>query len=213
MKNLILIAPPGGGKGTLSKQLVEKYGYIHISTGDLFREMAQRGDEFGNKIKEIMASGNLIDDKTVFEVLEKKLETVNSHYIIDGVPRNLEQAKEFDNILKKLNKDEGIVVEMQIDRELLKERITGRFSCSSCGQVYNIYNPEFAPKKEGICDKCGGSLTQRKDDNMEIFTVRYDTYLKNTQPLLDFYKEKGNLYSVDSSESAIAFEKVKELIK
>lgn len=213
MRNLILIAPPGGGKGTLSKQLVKEYGYVHISTGDLLREMAAIEDDFGMKLKEIMASGVLVEKEIVYEALEKKLNSIgDSAFILDGFPRNLEQANDYIKIANKLNKEEGIVVLLQIEKDDLEKRITGRFSCDSCGQIYNIYNPEFAPKVEGVCDKCNGKLSQRKDDNIESFAIRYQTYLDNTMPLIDFYKEKNILYEVDSTESSKAYETVKELI-
>lgn len=213
MRNLILIAPPGGGKGTLSKELVKEYGYIHISTGDLFREMSSKDDEFGRKLKEILASGVLVEDKIVFDALEKKLASIgNKPFILDGFPRKIEQAEEYIKIAEKLNIEHGIVVLLNVDKKVLEERITGRFSCSACGQLYNIFNPEFAPKTEGVCDKCGEALTQRKDDNVESFAIRYQTYLDTTLPLIDFYKEKNILYEVDSTESKLALESVKELI-
>lgn len=213
MKNLILIAPPGGGKGTLSKQLVKEYGYVHISTGDLLREMADKDDDFGRNLKEIFKSGGLVDSNTVYEALEKKLKSIGkAHYILDGFPRKVEQAEEYTKIAASLGNDEGIVVVLNIDKDDLEKRITGRYNCDSCGELYNIYNPDFAPKKEGVCDKCGGTLSQRKDDNIESFAIRYQTYLDNTLPLIDFYKGKNILYEVDSTESSKALEAVKELI-
>ena len=205
MKNLILIAPPGAGKGTLSKDLLSKYDYVHISTGDLLREQVAKGDELGQEIAKVQASGGLVSNEIVYKALENKLKDpkCDNGYILDGFPRNLEQAKEYDNILKRSKRNLGIVLLLDIPKEDLIERITGRFTCSDCGEIHNIYNSELKPKKEGICNKCGGELTQRKDDNLESFEVRYQTYLESTAPLIDYYKEKGVLYVVDSSKGHI----------
>ncbi len=205
MKNLILIAAPGAGKGTLSKDLLEKYDYVHISTGDLLREQVAKGDELGKKINEMQMAGQLVTNEIVYEALEQKLSDpkCDNGYILDGFPRNLEQAREYDEILKRSKRDLGIVLLLDIPKEELIERITGRFTCKDCGEIHNIYSEELKPKKEGICNKCGGVLTQRKDDNLEAFEKRYQTYLESTQPLIEFYKEKGVLYTIDSSKGHI----------
>lgn len=202
MKNLILIAPPGAGKGTLSKDLLSKYPYVHISTGDLLREQVAKGDELGMEIKKVQESGGLVSNEIVYKALENKLNDpkCDNGYILDGFPRNLEQAREYDEILKRSNKDLGIVILLDIPKEELIERITGRFTCSECGEIHNIYSEDLKPKKDGICNKCGGKLTQRSDDNLESFEKRYSTYLDSTAPLIDFYKEKGVLYTIDSSK-------------
>ena len=202
MRNLILIAAPGAGKGTLSKDLLEKYEYVHISTGDLLREQVKLGGKLGKEIAKIQEAGGLVSNEIVYEALEKKLsdKACDNGYILDGFPRNLEQAKEYDNILKKTERDLGVVIVLDIPKEELIERITGRFTCSECGEIHNIYNDELKPKKEGICNKCGGKLTQRKDDNRESFEARYKTYLESTAPLIDYYKEKGVLNVIDSSK-------------
>ena len=205
MKNLILIAAPGAGKVTLSKDLLEKYDYVHISTGDLLREQVAKGDELGKKINEMQMAGQLVTNEIVYEALEQKLSDpkCDNGYILDGFPRNLEQAREYDEILKRSKRDLGIVLLLDIPKEELIERITGRFTCKDCGEIHNIYSEELKPKKEGICNKCGGVLTQRKDDNLEAFEKRYQTYLESTQPLIEFYKEKGVLYTIDSSKGHI----------
>ena len=202
MKNLILIAAPGAGKGTLSNDLLAKYDYVHISTGDLLREQVAKGDELGKKIQEYQVAGKLVPSEIVYEALEKKLNdpACENGYILDGFPRNLEQAKEYDKILERLKRDLGIVIVLDIPKEDLIKRITGRFTCKDCGEIHNIYSEELKPVKEGICNKCGGELTQRKDDNLESFEVRYQTYLESTEPLIDYYKEKGVLHVIDSSK-------------
>ncbi len=202
MKNLILIAAPGAGKGTLSNDLLEKYDYVHISTGDLLREQVAKGDELGQKIQEYQVAGKLVPSEIVYEALEKKLSdpACDNGYILDGFPRNLEQAKEYDNILEKSGRDLGVVISLEIPKEDLIKRITGRFTCKDCGEIHNIYSEDLKPVKEGVCNKCGGELTQRKDDNLESFEVRYQTYLESTAPLIDYYKEKGVLHVIDSSK-------------
>ena len=187
MKNLILIAAPGAGKGTLSKDLLSKYDYVHISTGDLLREQVAKGDELGQEIAKIQEAGGLVSNDIVYKALENKLKDpkCDNGYILDGFPRNIEQAHEYDNILKRTKRDLGIVILLDIPKEELIERITGRFTCKDCGEIHNIYNEELKPIKEGICNKCGGELTQRKDDNLESLTVRLQEYHKNTQPVIE----------------------------
>ena len=166
MKNLILLAVQGAGKGTLAKALKEKYGYEHISTGDLLRERALVGDELGMKIKNLIDNGIFVSNDIIFEAIEYKIsqpECANG-YILDGFPRNVEQAVEYDKILEKSGRELGLVIVLDIPKEMLIARITGRFMCKDCGAIYNIYSEEMSPEKEGVCDKCSGELYQRKDD-------------------------------------------------
>ena len=216
MKNLILIAAPGAGKGTLSKDLLEKYNYVHISTGDLLREQVAKGDELGKKINEMQTAGKLVTPEIVYSVLENKLNdpACDNGYILDGFPRNLEQAKEYDKILEKSGRDLGMVILIDIPKEMLVKRITGRYMCKDCGAIYNIYSEEMAPKEPGICNKCNGELYQRKDDNIESLEVRYQTYLDSTTPLIEFYKNRGVLQVVDGSKGReYTLEQVEKLIK
>ncbi|MDD6480487.1 MAG: adenylate kinase [Clostridium sp.] len=216
MKNLVLIAAPGAGKGTLSKDLLEKYNYVHISTGDLLREQVAKGDELGKKINEMQTAGKLVTPEIVYSVLENKLNdpACDNGYILDGFPRNLEQAKEYDKILEKSGRDLGMVILIDIPKEMLVKRITGRYMCKDCGAIYNIYSEEMAPKKPGICNKCNGELYQRKDDNIESLEVRYQTYLDSTTPLIEFYKNRGVLQVVDGSKGReYTLEQVEKLIK
>ena len=216
MKNLILIAAPGAGKGTLSKDLLEKYNYVHISTGDLLREQVAKGDELGKKINEMQTAGKLVTPEIVYSVLENKLNdpACDNGYILDGFPRTVEQAKEYDKILEKSGRDLGMVILIDIPKEMLVKRITGRYMCKDCGAIYNIYSEEMAPKKPGICNKCNGELYQRKDDNIESLEVRYQTYLDSTTPLIEFYKNRGVLQVVDGSKGReYTLEQVEKLIK
>lgn len=200
MKNIILIAAPAAGKGTLSSLLVEKYNYAHISTGDLLRDASREESELGRKISNMLKNGELVTDEIVFELLRNRLnkeDTLNG-YILDGFPRTMEQAIKYDEILKELNKDLGLVVVLNTEYETLKKRIVGRVLCSSCGSIYNTLTGVNTPKIENICDKCGGDLYKRSDDNEESFKNRYETYIEKTKPLIDYYQEKGNLYFINS---------------
>ena len=214
MKNLVLLAVQGAGKGTLAKLLSEKYGYVHISMGDILRERAQVGDELGNSIKNMIDNGIFVPNETIFEAVEYKISSPEcaNGYILDGFPRSLEQAHGYDEILKKLNKDLGLVINMTIPEELLTQRIIGRRMCKDCGAIYNIYSEEMKPKEDGVCDKCGGELYQRDDDNPEAMKTRVETYFKVTAPIIDYYKEKGVLHEVDSTDSANTLAQVEELL-
>lgn len=212
MKNIILIAAPAAGKGTLSELLVEKYGYIHISTGDLLREASKEKSELGEKIATMLKNGELVSDEIVFELLENKLKVVDKPYILDGFPRTINQAYKYDELITKLNKSLGIVVVLNCDYDILKNRIVGRWLCKECGSIYNTLTGVNTPKEENICDKCGGELYKRSDDNEESFKTRYETYLEKTKPLIDFYQEKGNLYYVNSETKDIMLKEIEDLL-
>ena len=214
MRNLILLAVQGAGKGTLAKKLKEKYGYAHISTGDILRERASGGDELGNELKSMMDNGQLVPNDVIFEAVEYKItqpECANG-YILDGFPRNLEQAQGYTKILEKLNMDAGVAINMTIPEELLVQRIIGRRMCKDCGAIYNIYNDQLKPTTEGICNKCGGALYQRDDDNEEAMKTRIETYFNVTAPVIDYYREKGILYEVDSTDSEVTLKSVEDIL-
>lgn len=214
MKNIILIAAPAAGKGTLSELLVEKYNYAHISTGDLLRDASREETELGLKISNMLKNGELVTDEVVFELLENRLlknDTLNG-YILDGFPRTLNQAYKYDEMLTKLKKDLGIVVVLNTEYETLKKRIVGRVLCKDCGSVYNTLTGVNTPKVENICDKCGGSLYKRSDDNEESFKNRYETYLEKTEPLIEYYKEKGNLYFINSDNKENMLKEIEVLL-
>ncbi len=200
MKDIILIAPPAAGKGTQSAILEEKYGMNHISTGDLLREVAGNGTEFGNKIAALMNSGALVDDETMAQMLKDKIISFNNDksIIFDGFPRNIKQADILEELLTSLNRKLGYVIYLEIDKEEAKRRIVGRISCPKCGAIFNLYNPDIMPKVAGICDRCGGELIHRDDDNEETFNKRFDTYMEKTAPLIEYYENKKLLYRVNS---------------
>ena len=214
MKNIILIAAPAAGKGTLSEMLVEKYNYAHISTGDLLRDAARKGDELGNKISEILKKGELVTDEVVFQLLERRLndEDTKNGYILDGFPRTLSQAKEYDLMVQKMGIALGIVVVIDTPYETLKKRIVGRVLCKECGSVYNTLTGVNTPKIDGICDKCGGELYKRSDDNEESFENRYKTYEEKTAPIIDYYKEKGNLFFIKGESKEQMLESIEALL-
>ena len=215
MKNIIFIAPPAAGKGTLSKMITDEYSIAHISTGDLLREASSGNDETAKYIQEQMQSGGLVSDEIILDLLKKKIssEECNGGYILDGFPRNVEQAKAYDNILEELNKELGYVFLLDIDKEIAKARIVGRVSCPECGAVYNELSDEMKPQNDGICDKCGKELVRRSDDNAETFEKRFNTYYEKTQPLINYYQEKGALYTVSANDGTEkAYEQIKKIM-
>ncbi|MDD3453307.1 MAG: adenylate kinase [Bacilli bacterium] len=199
MKSIIFIAPPAAGKGTQSMYICEKYNLTHISTGDLLREEVKSGNEFGKQIQEIMESGSLVSDDIILKLLTNKLDEIKNGYVLDGFPRNVSQAKEYDKILENINQKLNYVIYLNLPKELAKKRITGRISCPNCGNVYNEEIEESKPLINNICDKCHTSLVKRKDDNEETFEKRYETYINETEPLVEYYKNQGNLFIIDST--------------
>ena len=214
MKNIILIAAPAAGKGTLSELLVKKYGYIHISTGDLLRDISKEESELGKKISLILQNGELVSDEIVFDILEKRLsmDDIKNGFILDGFPRNLEQAKKYDEIVKKLNIDLGIVIVLEADYKILKDRVVGRMLCKECGRVYNTITGVNPPKENNKCTKCGKELYKRSDDNEKSFKIRYENYIEKTKPLINFYQEKKNLFFVKSEIINETLKDVEEIL-
>ena len=198
MKNIIFIAPPAAGKGTHSKKLVDKFNYVHISTGDMLREVIQTGSELGLEVKSIIDQGKLVSDELIIKLINNKLADIKGKpFILDGFPRTLSQAKALDSIVN----DDYVVIYLDIDKETAIKRIEGRLTCS-CGASYNINEEAFRPQVEGICDKCGSKLVKRDDDNALAFAVRYDTFLENTKPLYEYYEKKNKLHVIDVNKDA-----------
>lgn len=191
MKCIILLASPGAGKGTASDYIEKKYGYKHISTGSLLRNEAL----INKDIKSLIDEGNFVSDETVMDVLKRNIN--NENIILDGMPRNLNQAKLLDSLLKEKNIDLERVIYINIDKEIAAKRIINRLTCSNCKRVYS---KDIIDSK--VCMICGGNLISREDDTKEVFEKRYDTYLKETKPLLDYYKDKlVTIYNNDTLES------------
>ena len=217
MKNIIFVAAPAAGKGTISAKVCTEYNIPHISTGDLLRNEIAASSKIGMEIKSAMARGEFVSDEVITKLLKKRLEAKDCKkgFILDGYPRNISQAKTYDNILKELNYDEGLVVFLDIDKSLAMKRALSRVVCSKCGLSYNLINKEYAPLKEGICDNCGSSLKTRSDDNEESFINRFDTFMKETYPLLEYYEKKGNLLKikVNNITTDDIFDEIKKVIK
>ena len=203
MKNIILIAPPAAGKGTQAELIVSKYNIPHISTGDLLREISKEDSEVGNYIRETISSGNLVKDEITYQLIENRIkqDDCKNGFIMDGFPRNLDQAIKYDEILKKLDYELGNVILIKIDKELLEKRITGRRICKECGSIYNINFDKQKPQIESICDNCGSNLYQRDDDNVSSFNTRYDLYQEKTKPVIDHYSSLSVLHEVDGNRS------------
>ena len=197
-KNIILMGPPGAGKGTLAKQLKSALDLVHISTGDMFRENIKAGTALGVLAKSYIDHGDLVPDEVTIEMLKARLSEKDCEkgFLLDGFPRTLPQAEALEKLAKEINRPIEVVVNLDCDNEELIRRISGRRVCKNCGAPYHIVTME--PKVEGVCDLCGGPLYQRADDNEEALKVRLDHYVKDTKPLLDFYKERGLLESFNS---------------
>jgi adenylate kinase len=210
MRNIILIAPPAAGKGTQSKLIEERYGIPHVSTGDLLREAAKKDEHIRNELK----LGHLINDDVTLSLLKEELKSdkYQNGYILDGFPRNLYQAYKYDEILKELNLDIGVIVVLELSYEEAKNRILGRLLCSNCGAIYNETEPTMIPKTNGICDKCGHDLYKRSDDNEETFKKRYQTYLEQTEPIIKYYETMHHVHYIESINIDSTFDKIKELI-
>lgn len=213
MKNIIFLAPPAAGKGTLSEMLVEKYGYGHISTGDLLREEVKAGTELGKEADSLMKAGKYVPDELIIKLIEKRVQMPDCEngYILDGFPRTKVQAEKYDELLKQLGKDLGVVIYIDIDKDMAIRRACSRMTCPKCGKIYNKYSKEMKPKVEWICDDCCVELTQRADDNEETFTKRFNEYIEKTMPLYDYYNEKGVLNTINAHESK--FDTFNEAIK
>jgi len=215
MKNIMFIAPPAAGKGTQAELLTEKYHIPHISTGNILRDIARQDSEVGQYVFETLASGKLVKDEITYKIIEDRLaqDDCKQGFVIDGFPRNVDQAIEYDNILKRLGYEIGKVISIEIDEKTLEKRVTGRRICEDCESIYNINEPDSAPQIESVCDNCGGRLYQRKDDNLEAFQTRYRMYIEKTVPIIDYYKNQNVLYEVDGTKSVEEiFEQIDKII-
>ena len=199
--NIILVGPPGAGKGTQAANLVKEYGCAHISTGDIFRKALKEQTKYGVIAKYFIQFGHLVpDDYTIAMVREylKQNEFPNG-FILDGFPRTIIQARELVSIAKEFKFKIDAVVNIDVDFEKLTTRLSGRRTCKECGTTYHIeFNP---PKVSGICDVCGSALYQREDESEEAVKVRLETYLKQTKPLIDYYTMKGEITNINGDQS------------
>lgn len=197
--NVLIMGPAGAGKGTMSDLILKEYDIPHISTGDMLRANVANHTDLGNKAKAYMDAGKLVPDEVINAMVEDRLQQPDCQkgYLLDGYPRTLVQAKEFERIAAKIGKPVECVLGLEVDFGVLKDRITGRRICPKCGATYHIHN--FPPKVEGVCDNCGGKLVQRSDDTVEKLTKRMEEYEKSTKPVIDFYDQKGLVTHLDAS--------------
>ncbi|MBD9526391.1 MULTISPECIES: adenylate kinase [Paracoccus] len=194
--NIILLGPPGAGKGTQARRLIEERGLVQLSTGDMLREARSSGTEMGQRVAQVMDRGELVTDEIVIGLIKEKLDQGGKGFIFDGFPRTLAQADALEGLMKEEGQDIDAVIEMRVDDAALVSRISGRFTCGNCGEVYHdVTKPT---KVEGTCDVCGSTdLRRRADDNADSLKTRLMEYYKKTSPLIGYYYAKGNLHPVD----------------
>ena len=210
---IVFMGPPGAGKGTQAEKIIENYQIPHISTGDMFRKPIKDQTELGMEAKRYMDQGALVPDHVTIGIVKDRLSESDckSGFLLDGFPRTVDQAKALDEILTSLDSKIDYVINIDVDLDILKERLTGRRICRSCGATYHkIFNPSIV---EGVCDKCGGELYQRKDDNEETVGNRLDVYVSQTKPLLDYYSLAGNLVNINGQQSIdLVFEEIQNVL-
>jgi adenylate kinase len=198
--NLVLMGLPGAGKGTQAERIVEKYDIPHISTGDMFRAAMKEETELGLQAKSFIDKGELVPDEVTIGIVRERLgkNDCQNGFLLDGFPRTVAQADALEGILAELSKQIDYVVNIEVNKDILMERLTGRRICKDCGATYHlIFNP---PASQGECDKCGGELYQRADDNEETVANRLEVNLKQTEPLLNFYNDKGYLRNINGEQ-------------
>jgi adenylate kinase len=195
-KIIVIMGAPGAGKGTQARLLSERFGYPQISTGDILREMSQAETSLGRELKEILASGRLVSDEILAEVILERTSRADcaAGYILDGFPRTLKQAQLLDELAMRQGHD-VLLVRVTVPESTLMKRLTGRRLCPECGEIYNIYFKP--PKQEGVCDLDGAALTQRADDNEEKVGTRLQAYRESTAPLFDYYGQRGRMLVID----------------
>lgn len=199
--NIILMGPPGGGKGTQAKILQDKYGMVQLSTGDMLRAAVASGSEIGQRAKAVMEAGQLVSDEIVIGIIDQRLDQPDAKngFILDGFPRTTAQAEALDALLQRKNMRVDYAIEIRVPDDYLVERITGRYSCAKCGAGY--HDKFQRPKIEGVCDVCGGTeFVRRADDNAETVKSRLAAYHAQTAPLLPYYEQKGLLKVVDGTQ-------------
>ena len=210
---LVLLGPPGAGKGTQASAIVEKYKIPHISTGDIFRANIKEGTALGKEAKSYMDKGLLVPDELVVSIVKDRLlkDDCAKGFLLDGFPRTVNQAESLDSELSKMGIELDRVININANADILIERAVGRRICRECGATYHIkFNP---PKVEGVCDKDGGELYQRDDDNEDTVATRINVYMEQTQPLIDYYGSKGLLLDVDGTlEISTVFELITEAL-
>lgn len=210
--NIILIGAPGSGKGTQARRFIEKYNFVQLSTGDVLRAAIAEKTEIGLLAQSYMNQGKLVPDDVMINLVKVYMnQQAGKSVIFDGFPRTVGQAESLNSMLGKLDMKIDKVVYFKVNPQILTKRLTGRRTCSKCGEIYHI---ESKPSSKGhICEKCGGSLTQRPDDREEVISERLAQFEKNTGPTISFYKQQGNLVEVDSEqEPDVVFEQIIKIL-
>jgi adenylate kinase len=198
---IVLLSAPGAGKGTQCKRIVEKYGLLHLSSGDILRQERASGSALGKKAQKYMDSGELVPDEVIVEMMAGAMKkTAQKGFVLDGFPRTVNQADKLDKSLACNGKKIDAVLNLKVNDRIIAERMTGRRSCPQCGAVYHIEN--LKPKVEGICDNDGAKLIQRPDDSLEVVKNRLKTYHRQTEPVVDYYRKNNTVYDVDANKSA-----------
>ncbi|MFA5261042.1 MAG: adenylate kinase [Candidatus Omnitrophota bacterium] len=199
--NLVLLGPPGAGKGTFAGMIRESFGLVHISTGDMLREEMKSGSDLGKRVKSYVESGGLVPDELIIKIIEGRLrqDEVTAHgYLLDGFPRTTAQAESLDRILDQIQQPIDLVVYMEAGLPVILQRLTGRRLCRTCNAIYHTVN--MPPKKKGTCDHCGGELYQRPDDNEETITTRMKVYKESTQPIVEYYLKQKKLHTFNAEK-------------
>ncbi len=210
---IVMLGAPGAGKGTQAKMIAERYQIPHISTGDIFRMNIKNGTELGKEAKTYMDAGKLVPDELTVKILLDRVsnEDCKNGYVLDGFPRTIPQAEVLTDALNKLNDKIDYAINVDVPDENIVNRMGGRRSCPSCGQVYHVVH--MPPKQEGICDKCGAGLVQRDDDKPETVSQRLTVYHDQTQPLIEYYEKAGVLKNVDGTkDQKEVFEAITEIL-
>jgi adenylate kinase len=210
---IILLGPPGAGKGTIAKALMQIDGSVQISTGDILRAAIAAGTELGKQVETAMAAGNLVTDELVMGIMEQRLleEDCQKGYLLDGFPRTMPQAEALRDLLAKLDEKLDCALELDMPRDVIIDRLTTRRTCTNCGEIYNVKSKP--PLVDGVCDVCGNDIVQRDDETEEAIENRLQIYKEQTAPLVDFYRDEGLLVSVPTSDLDPVLAAIKERLK
>ena len=206
---IILLGPPGAGKGTIAKVLTQYDGSVQISTGDILRSAVAAGTELGKQAEATMKAGNLVSDELIMGIMEQRLkqDDCQAGYLLDGFPRTIPQAQALKVLLDRMGEKLDAALELDIPRDVIIDRLTTRRTCTQCGEIYNVKSKP--PKVEGICDVCGSNIVQRDDETEEAIMNRLEVYAEQTAPLVGFYRDEGLLLTVQGSDSAQVLEALK----
>jgi adenylate kinase len=210
---IILLGPPGAGKGTIAKALMQIDGSVQISTGDILRAAIAAGTELGKQVEAAMAAGNLVTDDLIMGIMEQRLleEDCKQGYLLDGFPRTIPQAEALKSLLAKLGEKLDCALELDMPRDVIFDRLTTRRTCTNCGEIYNVKSKP--PQVEGVCDVCGKAIVQRADETEEAIENRLQVYKEQTAPLVEFYRNEGLLVSVPTSDLDPVLAAIKERLR